>query len=94
MSQKELLEAIQKAAERLQLVNHELHGPVMQVMRITIDDVTYELFGPKLPEPTDHGPGPTIQAIEFGEYVPMQVVIRWLQKAQAVHDRGLDSRMQ
>lgn len=92
-SRETFLEALEEASTLLMIADQERFGPLMQRVRIQIGEVRYELFGAMVSRPMDQEP-PEVRSIEFGEILPMQVVINWLQKAQEIHDRGSKSGMQ
>jgi len=87
------LEALEEASTLLMIANQERFGPLMQMVRIQVNGVEYELFGALVSRPMAQEP-PEVRSIEFGEILPMQAVINWLQRAQEIHDKGGKSGMQ
>lgn len=89
---KELAQALEEASERLMMANPKVYGPLMQVVRLRVNGVDYECFGPLI-TPTDHDL-PGVEAIEFGQILPMRTVINWMAATQGVYDRGRDAGYQ
>ena len=86
-SKRELLaQALEEASERLMLANPETYGPLMQVVRMRVGGVEYECFAPLI-VPTDNDL-PGVEAIEFGQIVPMRTVIQWMSASQGLFDKG------
>lgn len=93
MSKESLQEAIEEASTLVMIANQDKYGPLMQAVRLRIGEIQYELFGAMVSRPTDQEP-PDVRSIEFGEILPMQTVINWLQQAQEIHNKGKRSEMQ
>jgi hypothetical protein len=85
-------EALDQAAELLMLANQHRYGPLMQVVRLRIAGVEYECFTSVVAHPDDDVP--MVQAIEFGQILPMKTVIQWMTTAQESFNKGRDAGMQ
>jgi hypothetical protein len=85
-------EALDQAAELLMLANQHRYGPLMQVVRLRIAGVEYECFTSVVAHPDDDVP--MVEAIEFGQILPMKTVIQWMTTAQESFNKGRDAGMQ
>lgn len=85
-------EALDQAAELLMLANQHRYGPLMQVVRLRIAGVEYECFTSIVAAPDDDLPA--VEAIEFGQILPMKTVIEWMTTAQESFNKGRDAGMQ
>ena len=82
---------LEAAARALRQVD-DFDEPVMQLVRIRISGVDYQCFASVMDEGDEEMPA--IQAIEFGDIIPMSMVIRWLLAAQEAHQRGFKAELQ
>ena len=85
-------EALDYASELLMLANQHRYGPLMQVVRLRIGGVEYECFTSLVAHPEDDVPA--VEAIEFGQILPMKTVIQWMTTAQESFNKGRDAGMQ
>lgn len=84
--------ALEQVAERLMVANESRYGPLMQVVRIRIAGVQYECFTSLVSGPDEDIP--TVEAIEFGQILPMKTVISWMKAAQQSYEEGRQAGMQ
>lgn len=88
----DFVNALEQVAERLMIANESKYGPLMQVVRIRISGVDYECFTSLVAAPDDDVP--SVEAIEFGQILPMRTVIDWLTTAQESYEQGRQAGMQ
>ena len=84
--------ALEQVAERLMIANESKYGPLMQVVRVRIAGVDYECFTSLVAAPDEDVP--SVEAIEFGQILPMRTVIEWLATAQESYEQGRQAGMQ
>ena len=66
--------------------------PYMQLVRIKVAGVDYQCFGSIMDD--SDAEVPEVQAIEFGDIVPMSMVIGWMIAAQEAHRMDKKGQMQ
>ena len=88
----DLEDALDDAAELLMLANQHRYGPLMQVIRVRVGGVEYECFTSVVVHPDEDIP--MVEAIEFGQILPMKTVIQWMTTAQATFNKGRDAGLQ